>query len=242
MSGPRIYTSEPLADNTTIALDDQAVTHLVRVLRMKEGDDVRLFNGDGSEYQAQLIIESKKSASASVIHATRQDAPLTLQIHLGQVISKGDRMDFTIQKATELGVTDITPLTSERCDVRLKGDRMEKKLEHWQKVAISACEQSGRNTVPVIHSPKSLSDWSSGVEADRKLLLHPHNQKPLVPDQSPVSIALLVGPEGGFSDIEVTQCQEAGFDGLLLGPRILRTETAALTALSVLQYVWGDFR
>lgn len=242
MSGPRIYTSEPLADNTTIALDDQAVTHLVRVLRMKDGDDVRLFNGDGSEYQAKLIIESKKSASASVIHATRQDAPLTLQIHLGQVISKGDRMDFTIQKATELGVTDITPLTSERCDVRLKGDRMEKKLEHWQKVAISACEQSGRNTVPVVHPPKSLSDWSSGIEADRKLLLHPHNQKPLVSDQYPESIALLVGPEGGFSDIEVTQCQEAGFDGLLLGPRILRTETAALTALSVLQYVWGDFR
>ena len=242
MSGPRIYTSEPLANNTTIALDDQAVTHLVRVLRMKKGDDVRLFNGDGSEYQAQLIIESKKSASASVTHAIRQDAPLKLEIHLGQVISKGDRMDFTIQKATELGVTDITPLTSERCDVRLKGDRMEKKLEHWQKVAISACEQSGRNTVPVIHPPKSLSDWSSGIEADRKLLLHPHNQKPLVSDQSPESIALLVGPEGGFSDIEVTQCQESGFDGLLLGPRILRTETAALTALSVLQYVWGDFR
>ncbi|MBN59576.1 MAG: 16S rRNA (uracil(1498)-N(3))-methyltransferase [Oceanospirillaceae bacterium] len=246
MSGPRIYTPEPLTENTTVALDDQAVTHLVRVLRMKEGDDLRLFNGDGSEYQAQLIIESKKSASASVTHVIRQDAPLKLEIHLGQVISKGDRMDFTIQKATELGVTDITPLTSERCDVRLKGDRMEKKLEHWQKVAISACEQSGRNTVPVIHPPKSLSDWSTDTDADRKLLLHPHNQKPLESEvssgQSPQSIALLVGPEGGFSDIEVTQCQESGFDGLLLGPRILRTETAALTALSVLQYVWGDFR
>jgi len=242
MSGPRIYTSEPLSADSVIALDEQAVTHLVRVLRMKDGDSFRLFNGDGYEYQASLIVESKKSASANVGQVLRKDNDLPLALHLGQVMSKGDRMDFTIQKATELGITDITPLTSERCDVRLKGDRLEKKLEHWQRVAISACEQSGRNTVPRIHQPTPTAHWCATVNAERKLLLHPHNQRPLNSESSPQSVALLVGPEGGFSDAEVHQCQQAGFDGLLLGPRILRTETAALTALSVLQYLWGDFQ
>jgi len=242
MSGPRIYTPHPLSINATIELDDQAVTHLVRVLRMQDGDAFRLFNGDGNEYQATLQVLSKKSAQGTVTEVLRTDAPLPLTLHLGQVMSKGDRMDFTIQKATELGISEITPLTSERCDVRLKGDRMEKKLEHWQRVAISACEQSGRNTVPVIHEPQSLEQWCRTTEADKKLLLHPHNQQPLESTEAPASVALLVGPEGGFSDPEVTLCQQQGFDGLLLGPRILRTETAALTALSVLQYVWGDFR
>ena len=243
MPGPRIYTPLPLALNQAINLDDQAVTHLVRVLRMNDGDELRLFNGDGKEYAATLSVLSKKSASALPTSILKEDAELPLALHLGQVMSKGDRMDFTIQKATELGISEITPLTSERCEVRLKGDRMEKKLEHWQKVAISACEQSGRNRIPVIHPPQTLAAWAQSVEAERKLLLHPHNQRPLENDQNaPASLALLVGPEGGFSDAEVSTCEQHGFDGLLLGPRILRTETAALTALSVLQYVWGDFR
>ena len=242
MTGPRIYSSDSLICGQQISLDEQAVTHLVRVLRMQDGDPFRLFNGDGCEYAAELRVLSKKQAEAVIGEVLREDAPLPLQLHLGQVISKGDRMDFTIQKATELGISAITPLTSERCDVRLKGERIEKKMEHWQKVAISACEQSGRNTVPVIHEPMTLSNWLEQVEADKKLLLHPHNQQPLESSDAPASVALLVGPEGGFSDLEVGLCQQQGFDGLLLGPRILRTETAALTALSVLQYVWGDFR
>ena len=242
MSGPRIYTPLPITVGQPIALDEQAVTHLVRVLRMQDGDSFRLFNGDGAEYQAQLSVVSKKAADGTVTAELRRDQPLALNLHLGQVMSKGDKMDFTIQKATELGISDITPLTSERCDVRLKGERIDKKLEHWQRVAISACEQSGRNTVPVIHEPMSLQEWLNQVKAEKKLLLHPHNQQPLNDSERPQSVALLVGPEGGFSDLEVSQCQTHGFDGLLLGPRILRTETAALTALSVLQYVWGDFR
>lgn len=242
MSGPRIYTALPLITGQTVALDEQAVTHLVRVLRMQDGDAFRLFNGDGVEYQAQLSVVSKKAADGLVTGELRRDQPLALNLHLGQVISKGDKMDFTIQKATELGISDITPLTSERCDVRLKGERIDKKMEHWQRVAVSACEQCGRNTVPMIHEPLTLQEWLSRTQADKKLLLHPHNQQPLNDSERPQSVALLVGPEGGFSDLEVGQCQTHGFDGLLLGPRILRTETAALTALSVLQYVWGDFR
>ena len=242
MSGPRIYTHEALSPLQQINLDDQAAVHLLRVLRMSDGDTIRLFNGDGNEYQAQLVVHSKKYASASVISVLKADAEMPLNLHLGQVISKGDRMDFTVQKATELGVSEITPLWSERCDVRRKADLLEKKLEHWRKVAISACEQSGRNTVPKIHPPMSLQDWLPTVESERRLLLHPHNQQPLESGITPQSVTLLVGPEGGFSDSEVSLCQAQKFDGLLLGPRILRTETAALTAISVLQYVWGDFR
>lgn len=241
MSGPRIFTPASLNENTTVSLDDQAVTHLVRVLRMKTGDALRLFNGNGVEYQAELEVESKKTAHARVSSVIREDAPLPLAVHLGQVMSKGDRMDFVVQKATELGVSDITPLISERCDVRLKGERLDKKIEHWQKVAISACEQSGRNTVPVIHPPLPANEWAQSVTADVKLVLHPHNQKPLKAETNPGTVAVLIGPEGGFTDLEVNQYQDSGFDGLLLGPRILRTETAALTALSVLQFVWGDF-
>lgn len=242
MSGPRIYTTQALSPTLQIDLDDQATVHLLRVLRMTSGDAIRLFNSDGNEYQAELIVHSKKSASANIVSILKTDAPMPLSLHLGQVISKGDRMDFTVQKATELGVSDITPLWSERCDVRRKADLMEKKLEHWRKVAISACEQSGRNTVPVIHPPASLQDWLPTVNSERRLLLHPHNQQPLESAIAPSSVTLLVGPEGGFSDAEVSLCQAQNFDGLLLGPRVLRTETAALTAISVLQYVWGDFR
>ena len=150
-------------------------------------------------------------------------------------------MDFTIQKATELGITDITPLWSERCDVRLKGERLEKKLEHWKKVAISACEQSGRNHIPTIHPAMTYHEWSSSVVADTKLVLHTRDQKPLSEISPPTSVALLVGPEGGITDEEVSLCIQQGFTGLTLGPRILRTETAALAALSLFQYLWGDF-
>lgn len=241
MSGPRTYINHPLTLNQTVELGDVAFGHLVRVLRLTTGDSIRLFNGDGQEYAACLAEVNKKRASATVSDILRTDTSAKLSMHLGQVISKGDRMDFTIQKATELGITEITPLWSERCDVRLKGERLEKKLEHWRKVAISACEQSGRNTVPAIHPAQHFSDWTKAQDNDVKLILHPHNQKPLNEYRPPQTLSLLVGPEGGFSEIEVEQCLQAEFNGLTLGPRILRTETAALAALSVFQFQWGDF-
>ena len=152
-------------------------------------------------------------------------------------------MDFTVQKATELGIHHITPLWSERCGVKLKGDRLEKKLQHWQKVAISACEQCGRNDVPTIHTPMHAVEWAQYNQAQEKLILHTRDQAALNERTGtpPESVALLIGPEGGFTDEEVQQVINTGFKGLTLGPRILRTETASLAALSVLQFAWGDF-
>lgn len=238
---PRIYTSDSLILNSRLDLDSQASTHLVKVLRLKEGAELRLFNGDGCEYLAHITVAGKKNTQIEVTDILSTESKISLPLHLGQVVSKGDRMDFTIQKATELGITDITPLWSERCDVRLKGERLEKKMEHWKKVAISACEQSGRNSVPTLHPPMIYHDWAQVVESDIKLVLHTRDQKPLAEIQSPSSIALLVGPEGGITDEEIELCIQNGFTGLTLGPRILRTETAALAALSLFQYVWGDF-
>jgi len=240
-TGPRIYTPAALHEGSDIELDAQAATHLLRVLRLTDGAALRLFNGDGCEYAATLAASGKKSATAVVTQILRDDPPLPLSLHLGQVVSKGDRMDFTIQKATELGITDITPLWSERCEVRLKGERLDKKIEHWQKVAISACEQSGRNHIPQIHAPLHFSEWCTACHSELKFILHPHEQKPLRDYAAPQSLALIVGPEGGFSEVEVEQVINEGFHGLTLGPRILRTETAALAALSVFQFQWGDF-
>lgn len=239
---PRIYFPAALTINTTHALDADNAAHLIRVLRLSEGDALNVFDGLGNEYAARLCDVQKKSASFEVIARVRQEEQPRLALHLGQVISKGDRMDFTIQKATELGVSEITPLWSERCDVRLKGERLEKKLAHWQKIAISACQQSGRCWVPIIHPPLHYLDWVKANTAEVRLLLHPHQQQPLSDYTQPHSVALLIGPEGGFSDSEVSQAQDNGFTGLRLGPRILRTETASLAALSILQYTWGDFQ
>jgi 16S rRNA (uracil1498-N3)-methyltransferase len=238
---PRIYTPETLALNCQLDLDSQASTHLIKVLRLSEGAELCLFNGDGCEYLAHITVANKKNAQVEISEVLSTDSKISFPLHLGQVVSKGDRMDFTIQKATELGITDITPLWSERCDVRLKGERLEKKMEHWKKVAISACEQSGRNHIPTIHPAINYHDWATSVSAETKLVLHTRDQKPLAEIKTPASVALLVGPEGGITDEEVELCIQQGFTGLTLGPRILRTETAALAALSLFQYLWGDF-
>ena len=238
---PRIYTPEDLALNNRLDLDSQASTHLVKVLRLKEGSELRLFNGDGCEYLAHITVAGKKNAQVEISEILSTESKVSFPLHLGQVVSKGDRMDFTIQKAAELGITDITPLWSERCDVRLKGERLEKKMEHWKKVAISACEQSGRNKIPTIHPAMNYHEWASSVDTESKLVLHTRDQKPLSEIRAPASVALLVGPEGGITDAEVELCIQQGFTGLTLGPRILRTETAALAALSLFQYLWGDF-
>lgn len=240
-SRPRIYTPEPLSLNALIDLDSQASTHLIKVLRLKQDSELKLFNGDGCEYLASIAVAGKKTAQVKIHEVLSTDPKISFPMHLGQVVSKGDRMDFTIQKATELGITDITPLWSERCEVRLKGERLEKKMAHWQKVAISACEQSGRNIIPTIHPAQSYNDWIAQVNSDCKLVLHTRDQKPLMDIAPPSSVALLVGPEGGITDAEVGSCIQNGFTGLTLGPRILRTETAALAALSLFQHLWGDF-
>ena len=219
----------------------EAQAHYIgRVLRHAVGDAVQLFDGSGHEYLGELIEVGKKNVRVELREAIDGLSESPLRIHLGQGLSRGERMDWAIQKATELGVNAITPIFSERCEVRLKDERADKRLLHWRQVAISACEQCGRSTVPVIHPPLLLADWLKQAEADLKLVLHPVAE-PLVSHAKPLSLAFLIGPEGGLTDGEVQSAQNAGFHAARLGPRVLRTETAPVVALSVAQQLWGDF-
>ena len=238
---PRIYTPTALNSGDSIELDENAFSHAVRVLRLKQGDSLILFNGEGGEYEAELSDVQKKRASATVGQFHNKDCESPLPIILGQCISRGEKMDYTIQKAVELGVTEIVPLFSERCGVKLNKERMEKRLSHWHSVIISACEQCGRNRVPTLHEARSLNDWQQQLAASLKLVLDPTATDTLATLSKPEKdVALLIGPEGGLSDNEIKMAIEHGFNGIRLGPRTLRTETAGLTTLSVIQQLWGD--
>lgn len=219
----------------------EAQAHYIgRVLRMAEGVALQVFDGSGTEFRGTLVEVGKKRVRVQLNEsfAGQQESPL--RIHLGQGLSRGERMDWAIQKATELGVSEITPIFSERCEVRLKDERADKRLLHWRQVAISACEQCGRSQVPVIHPPVLLADWIKQARADLKLVLHPVAQ-PLESHAKPASLAFLIGPEGGLTDAEVELSHSAGFLPARLGPRVLRTETAPVVALAVAQQLWGDF-
>nr|WP_314478953.1 16S rRNA (uracil(1498)-N(3))-methyltransferase [uncultured Pseudomonas sp.] len=219
----------------------EAQAHYIgRVLRMAAGDPVQLFDGSGLEYRGQLLEVGKKTVRVSLDQTFAGQADSALHVHLGQGLSRGERMDWAIQKATELGANEITPIVSERCEVRLKDERADKRLAHWRQVAISACEQCGRSSLPIIHPPMTLADWVAATEAQLKLVLHPVAE-PLVSHAKPTSLAFLIGPEGGLSESEVEQAKAAGFHAARLGPRVLRTETAPVVALSVAQQLWGDF-
>ena len=235
----RFYIAAPLSLGQH-ALPEEQAHYIGRVLRHSAGDAVQLFDGSGQEYLGQLIEVGKKSVRVELTEQLPGQPDSPLRVHLGQGLSRGERMDWAIQKATELGVAEITPIVSERCEVRLKDERADKRLAHWQQVAISACEQCGRSSVPLIHPPQLLSDWLAQVEADLKLVLHPVAE-PLVSHVKPASLAFLIGPEGGLNDNEVNQAVAANFQAARLGPRVLRTETAAAVALSVAQQLWGDF-
>lgn len=242
MRNPRIYQPSQFSVNNTIALSDDAFGHAVRVLRLKNGDSITFFNGeDAYEYSATLCNVSKKSADATIISKTENNTESPLNIHLGQGISRGDRMDFTLQKSVELGVNTITPLFTERCGVKLNAERLEKKRQQWQKIVISACEQSGRNSVPLVAEPMFLDDWLAQETTALKINLHPKAQHSIM--NLPIEntrVRLLVGPEGGLSDEEILTASQHDFHDVLLGPRVLRTETAALTAITALQCRYGD--
>lgn len=238
---PRIYHSDlQLKPQQEFALDDDAANHVGRVLRMVAGDRLEIFNGDGRNYPATLCRVEKKAVYAICAAPVDNPAESPLRIHLGQGISRGDRMDFAIQKAVELGVCAITPLFTERCGVKLDAERLEKKREQWQKIVIAACEQCGRSVVPVVHLPVSLDKWLAQPDDCLKLTLDPWTDatiKGLAPARH---IRLVIGPEGGFTDAEVAATSAAGFLPVRLGPRVLRTETAALTAIAALQLQLGD--
>ena len=235
----RFFIDAPLSLGQHELPEDQA-HYIARVLRLAAGDAVQLFDGSGQEYRGTLIEAGKKRVLVELTEQLAGMAESPLAIHLGQGLSRGERMDWAIQKATELGVTEITPLVSERCEVRLKDERADKRLAHWRQVAISACEQCGRSVVPLIHPPVTLAEWQASVQAELKLVLHPV-AVPLQQHARPQSLAFLIGPEGGLSEAEVNAAQAAGFQPARLGPRVLRTETAPVVALSVAQQLWGDF-
>ena len=240
MRTPRFYESQPLAADTPITLGESSTQHISRALRMHAGEQVILFNGDGHEYLATLTNVAKRSVEAEIVSASQPARTSPLEIHIGQSLSRGERMDYAIQKATELGMAGMTPLFSERCEVKLNAERQEKRQRHWQQIAVSACEQSLRCDVPEIMTPQTLSDWISTVNADLKLVLHHHTEQPLGDLPKPDSVALLIGPEGGLTDDEIDQARNQGFMPVAFGPRVFRTETAPVAAQAILQYLWGD--
>ena len=240
MRNPRIYTPQPLSAGTTLALDENASHHLARVLRFQIGHAITLFNGDGNEYAATISAIDKRHVSVDIGRVAMADRESPLAIHLGIAISKGERMDIVVQKAIELGVATVTPLISERVEVRLQGERAEKKMQHWQGIVIAACEQCARNRVPELNPITPLHDWIGSVLAERKFVLHHRSETCLGEMIKPRSVALLIGPEGGLSETEIALAERKDFTSLRLGPRILRTETAPLAALAVLQFAFGD--
>ena len=238
---PRLYHPETIQSLGTLALSDDAAGHIGRVLRMKEGQEVLLFDGSGYEFPATITSVGKKNVDVDIREKIAASIESPLDLHLGQVISRGDKMEFTIQKSVELGVNTITPLISERCGVKLDAKRFEKKLQQWQKIAISACEQCGRNTIPVIRPIMSLEEWCAEPSDALKLNLHPRAKYSINTLPEPVQkVRLLIGPEGGLSAQEIEMTEQYQFEETLLGPRVLRTETAALTAITALQVRFGD--
>lgn len=233
---PRFYIETDLAENTAITLTETVFHHWIKVLRAQVGEIATLFNGQGGEYQAELIEVSKKSAVVNIRQFNPDNRTPAFNALLGQVMSKGDRMDYVIQKAVELGVSDIQLLTSERCEMRLKYDRDQKKIDHWQGIAIAACEQCGMNIVPKILPPISLQDWLKTQLPTTRLVLAPNKTEINVLTEATADIALLIGPEGGLNEAEILLANAEKFQNWCIGSRILRTETAPVVALSILNY------
>ncbi|MDF7681428.1 16S rRNA (uracil(1498)-N(3))-methyltransferase [Enterobacteriaceae bacterium ESL0689] len=238
---PRIYHPDALTPGCQIALSDDAASHVGRVLRMNPGQLIQLFNGTNQVFSAVIRAVSKKHVTVEVISGETENRESPLHIHLGQVIPRGEKMEFTIQKSIELGVSLITPLFSGRCGVRLEGERLQKKIQQWQKIAIAACEQCGRNVVPEIRPAMSLAAWCAEPDDCLKLNLHPRASASINSLPQPVTrVRLLTGPEGGLSEEEIAMTARYQFTDILLGPRVLRTETTALTAITALQVRFGD--
>ncbi|WP_347257684.1 16S rRNA (uracil(1498)-N(3))-methyltransferase [Methylocaldum sp.] len=236
----RLYLQKTLEEGAVLRLDEESAHYLRTVLRLKKGADLTVFNGDGREYSARVSAIGRDEVHVEIGDGRNREVESPLTTHLGLGISRGERMDLAIQKAVELGVSRITPLFTEHCVVRLDDTRRGNRRQHWQRVTRSACEQCGRNRVPEVEEPIELKDWVVGREGLR-LFFDPQGAvglKNLPPPGGLVSI--LSGPEGGFAEKERTLAREAGFIPVRLGPRILRTETAVLAALSAIQAIWGD--
>ena len=237
----RVFVEAPLASNATVALPDAVAHHLTSVLRMRADDAFVIFNGEGGEFEATLDAIGKKSVSARIGAFRDVDRESPLPVTLAQCVSKGERMDYTVQKAAELGATDIVPLTSTNSVVRLNAERWEKKLEHWRGVIVSACEQSGRTRVPKLHGVTPIEQWIAQAQGHKIILAIGATQSLRAMKKPEEPIALLAGPEGDFTSGELRTARDAGFAAIGMGPRILRTETAGIAALAAIQALWGDW-
>lgn len=238
----RLYFPGPIAAHGECRVVAGQAHHLLHVLRLQSGDLLTLFDGRGAEYAAQIRAINKTGATLTVGERrdVSRESPLT--VVLAQGVSSGERMDYTVQKCVELGVAAIQPLITQRSVVRLAGERADKRVAHWQTVAAAACEQCGRNHLPVIHPVQALTTWFATPAAGARFLLSPKGSTRLREHTRPEgTITLLVGPESGWDEVEAAAAERAGFVPLALGPRVLRTETAAVAALAAMQALWGDF-
>lgn len=238
---PRIYLPLDLVVNQTFELNVHAFQHTVKVLRMKQDAKLVLFDGKGNEFSASLEQINKKNAFVKIEKKLNSNTESNLSIHLGLGVSKGDRMDFAIQKAVELGVTEITPLFTEHCVVNLDEKRIQKRLQHWQGIIISACEQSGRSVLPTLNNIMKLNKWSDEIDNTCFVLdpLATSTLNKITPENS--NINLVIGPEGGLSSKEISELEKKKlFHAVKFGSRILRTETAALSVITAIQLLWGD--
>ena len=243
MALTRLFVRSALVTGQELTLDKEQAHYLGRALRLRVGDTLSVFSAESGEFQATLTDIRKSSAEISIGDAIPTTTESPLKVHLVQGVSRGERMDFVVQKATELGVKRITPVLTEYGVVKLDGSRAAKRRDHWQKVAESACEQSGRIRPPLIDEPLPLKTWfgAKTKDADVDLILKPGATTPMASLKAPTTkVCLLIGPEGGFSDSEYEDAQVSGFKAVSLGPRILRTETAALAAVSIAESLWGD--
>ncbi len=238
MRSHRFYTAIPLAENITVELPQEAAHHCAQVLRYKVNDELSLFNGDGFDYYATISQIEKKRCTVSINSKKNPNNESPLKIHLVQGVARGDKMDLIIQKAVELGITEITPLFTERCNVKLDAKRLDKKIQHWNKTIISACEQSGRATLPKLNIAVPIHELAQ--ENLISIYLEPTTQQTFKELSIKESIRIVIGPEGGFSEKDLIHLEKIDCIGVKIGPRILRTETAGLATISILQSYFGD--
>jgi len=237
---PRLYFPQLDEHTASLVLPDDVHRHAIQVLRLKQGAELRLFNGRGLEYTAVLEQVAKRKSTVQLTEKISVENESPINITLLQGVSRGERMDYALQKAVELGVNHIIPVMTQRCNVSLSGDRAEKRLAHWQGVIISACEQSGRTLLPTLSNVTQLEEAIQQCDVKCCLVLDPMADIGLTSLTNETEVALLIGPEGGLSEQEINQAVAKGFQAVRMGPRILRTETATVAALSVVQAIWGD--
>ena len=239
---PRFYVDFALIPDSVVELPDNVVRHL-NVLRVKNTEEIVLFNGNGKAYPALPEVLEKRRASVRILREEATDNESPLNITLVQAVSAAERMDFTLQKSVELGVAEIRPVISERCVVRLSGERAEKRVARWQEIVVSACEQSGRNIVPKVLPLTTYAQALQQLPQETTKLLMSLNRAQKLGDVRPQSgkVVFMVGPEGGWTEKEEQQAFDAGFQSVTLGKRVLRTETASLAAIATMQTLWGDF-